>query len=209
MRRRKYLILLLVFSATLLAGCSGSNSNTIINMTPPEPTGFLDTKSDLITAQGKKDFESLVLFKDDFTKDVYYVLPEEEHDKFKRNIFQFEFYLFKESDSIEFKPTFTISYFGDNFLLIKNAIFKVDDDVSDFFPVVSPSRTVLDNNVVREYLIFRISKEQVNFLSKSQSTADLDIRVYTKIYQETKLTSAEHKAMKKILSAYRYLISLP
>ena len=190
--------------ASVLAGCSASNSST--TTAPAEPTGYLGKNSDSITEQGKTDFASLTLEEDDFTKESYYYLPEKEQAEVKFNDIYFSFFLYKESESANYMPAFSLNYFGKDWLFIESAIFKVNDDVMTFVPDIGPDRDPL-NDYPSEWLAFYVTDEKVNFLGQSKSNSDLDIRVNTKTYKEIKLSLIEYKGLMKILSAYRYLKS--
>ena len=204
-KNRKYLIIIFTLCASVLAGCSASNSST--TTAPAEPTGYLGNNSDSITEQGKNDFASLILEEDDFTKESYYYLPEKEQAEVIFNDIYFSFFLYKESESANYMPAFSLNYFGKDWLFIESAIFKVNDDVMTFVPDIGPDRDPL-NGYASEWLAFYVTDEKVNFLGQSKSNSDLDIRVNTKTYKEIKLSLIEYNGLKKILSAYRYLKSL-
>ena len=191
--------------ASVLAGCSASNSST--TTAPAEPTGYLGNNSDSIIEQGKNDFASLILEEDDFTKESYYYLPEKEQAEVIFNDIYFSFFLYKESESANYMPAFSLNYFGKDWLFMESAIFKVNDDVMTFVPDIGPDRDPL-NGYPSEWLAFYVTDEKVNFLGQSKSNSDLDIRVNTKTYKEIKLSLIEYNGLKKILSAYRYLKSL-
>ena len=204
-KNRKYLIIIFTLCASVLAGCSASNSST--TTAPAEPTGYLGNNSDSITEQGKNDFASLILEEDDFTKESYYYLPEKEQAEVIFNDIYFSFFLYKESESANYMPAFSLNYFGKDWLFMESAIFKVNDDVMTFVPDIGPDRDPL-NGYPSEWLAFYVTDEKVNFLGQSKSNSDLDIRVNTKTYKEIKLSLIEYNGLKKILSAYRYLKSL-
>ncbi len=195
--------MVIALCVSLLAGCSEQSSTS---STPAKPAEFLDLSSDEITSQGKADFESLVLDKDDFTKEAYYYLPENEKTKPGVNVIRYEFFLHKNSDSEVFIPTLTAVYGGDDWLFMEDAIFKINDDVRNFSPAIDPFRDTLTGGVF-EALVFEFSKDDVNFLGRSKSVSDLDIRMNTTTYEEMKLKSIEYRGMRKILSAYRYYLS--
>lgn len=201
----KYLIIIFTLCASVLAGCSASNSST--TTAPAEPTGYLGNNSDSITEQGRNDFASLILEEDDFTKESYYYLPEKEQAEVIFNDIYFSFFLYKESESANYMPAFSLNYFGKDWLFMESAIFKVNDDVMTFVPDIGPDRDPL-NGYPSEWLAFYVTDEKVNFLGQSKSNSDLDIRVNTKTYKEIKLSLIEYNGLKKILSAYRYLKSL-
>jgi hypothetical protein len=203
--KKKCFVIIFALSASVLAGCSASNSST--TTAPAEPTGYLGNNSDSITKQGKTDFASLTLKEDDFTKESYYYLPENEQAEVKFNDMYFSFFLYKESESANYMPAFSLNYFGKDWLFMESAIFKVNDDVMTFVPDIGPDRDPL-NGYPSEWLAFYVTDEKVNFLGQSKSNSDLDIRVNTKTYKEIKLSLIEYKGLKKILSAYRYLKSL-
>jgi len=205
MKKRYCLTMILALSAAVLVGCSTSNSST--TSVPAEPTGYMGNKSDSITKQGKADFASLTLEEDDFTKESYYNLPEKEQAEVKFNDMYFSFFLYKAPESNNFMPAFSLTYYGKDWLFMESAIFKVNEDVMTFIPDVGPDRDPI-NGYPSEWLAFYVTDEKVNFLGQSKSNSDLEIRVNTKTYKETKLTLIEYKGLKKILSAYRYLESL-
>ncbi len=202
MKRRNHLFVIIALSVSLLAGCSEQSSTS---STPAKPAEYLDITSDEIVAQGKADFESLVLDKDDFTNEAYYYLTERERNKAAEGVYQFDFFLWKSSKSTEFVPSFSISYIGSEWKFMENAIFKVNDDALEFNPGIEPYRNSLTTTVL-EVLMFKMSDKQSNFLGKSKTQLDLDIRINTKIYDEVKLNDLEYRGMRKILSAYRYYI---
>ena len=204
MKKRRLLVMVFALSAFALAGCSAPNSST--TSTSAKPNEFLDQKSDLITEQGKFDFESLIFYNDDFTKEAYYNLNEEEQGEIKLNDIYLNFFLYKGSDSTHFVPKVSLNYLGKDWLFMKSVLFKVNDDVMSFSILTDPNRERL-GNYVSEYVAFNVTEKNVNFLGNSKSNSDLDIRVMTNTYKEIKLTSVEYQGMKKILSAYRYLLS--
>lgn len=168
---------------------------------------FLDLSNNKITSQGKLDFDSLVFDEDAFTKESKYKVPESENTKVRINDILFEFMLLKSDGDEDYSPVMVISYGGEDWLFMENAMLKVNDDVITLTPSQDPYRDTLDNGGIFEYLVYDIDKESVNFLGSSKSNADLDIRIETELYEETKLTTVEYRAMKKILSAYRYYLN--
>ena len=205
MKSKSSKLIAFVLMATFLAGCSDKSATSTAQETPPMTSQYLDITSEDIAVQGNSDFNSLVSYKDDFTKEAYYFLPDEEQAEVKMNDIYLNFFLYKKSDSTDFVPTFSMNYAGDDWLFMEDAIFKVNDDVMGFFPEQGPERDPRDG-YVSEWLAFNLTKEEINFLGTSKSNSDLDIRVITKIYKEIKLTSVEYKGMKKILSAYRHYL---
>ena len=205
-RSKNSIFVAVLLMASFLTGCSENSGTSSPQETLPKSSQYLDIASETVATQGRNDFNSLVSYKDDFTKEAYYFLPDEEQAEVKMNDIYLNFFLYKESDSTEFVPTFSLNYAGDDWLFMEDAIFKVNDDVMGFFPEQGPKRDARDG-YVSEWLAFNLSKEEINFLGTSKSNSDLDIRVITKIYKEIKLTSVEYKGMKKILSAYRHYLS--
>lgn len=190
-----------------LTGCGSTvSTSTDANSDSSATQEYLNNSSDLAMRQGKSDFDSLVLHKDDFTKEAYYYLPQNEKNKIALNKIQYEFYLYKPSDSDKFVPQIQISYGGDEWLFMESAIFKINDEVMDFAPIMDPVRQTITNGVF-EVLFFELTNKQVNFLGKTKSITDLDIRVITETLEEMKLNAVEYKGLKKILSAYRYYLS--
>jgi hypothetical protein len=206
MRSKSSIFVAILLMASFLTGCSEKSATSSPQETPPKSSQYLDITSETIAAQGKGDLNSLVSYKDDFTKEAYYFLPDEEQAEVKMNDIYLNFFLYKKSDSTDFVPTFSLNYAGQDWLFMENAIFKVNDDVMNFLPKQGPERDARDG-YVSEWLAFNLTNEEVNFLGTSKSNSDLDIRVITKIYKEIKLTSVEYKGMKKILSAYRFYLS--
>ena len=194
------LILVLTGCGSTVSTSSGTNSDSEVTQE------YLDKSSDLLLSQGKSDFDSLVLDKDDFTKEAYYHLPENEKNKIVFNKIQYEFFLHKPSDSDNFLPMIQIGYGGNEWLFMESAIFKINDEVMDFAPTMDPVRQTITGGIF-EILFFELTNDQVNFLGKSKSITDLDIRVNTETLEEMKLNSVEYKGLKKILSAYRYYLS--
>lgn len=207
MKSKSFQIVAFVLIASFLAGCSEKSPTSAPQETPTMTSQYLDITSESIEMQGKSDFDSLVLDKDDFTKQASYYLPKNEKNKIVLEKIQYEFFLHKPSDSNEFRPVIEIAYSSRfDWLFMESAIFKINDEVMNFAPTRDPVRQTLTGGIA-ELLYFELTNEQVNFLGKTKSITDLDIRVYTETLKEMKLNGIEYKGLKKILSAYRYYLS--
>lgn len=207
MKTRVLLIAAILFTSSILVGCSSGGATETSSTEPAKSSNYLDLWNDEIALEGKADFETLVLDKDDFTKEAYYYLPKNERIKAARNLIQYDFFLHKSSDSDVFIPSVSVTYGGDEWLFMEDAIFKINDDVMNFSPAIDPFRDTFPTGGVFEALFFELSKDELNFLGNSKSISDLDIRMNTTTFEEMKLNALEYAGMRKILSSYRYYLS--
>ncbi len=190
----------------VITGCASEN-NANSSVTTKVSENFLNLSNEDINTQGKLDFESLVIEEDEFTKETYYKLPKNELPAVVKNDIDFSFFLYKENPDVDLIPSLMVSFYGDDWKFLESAILKVNDDVLTIRTSQEPMRDTFKTGAVSEIIFFDLDKETINFLGKSKSNSDLDVRMNGKSINDVKFNAIEYKGMKKILSAYRYYLN--
>jgi hypothetical protein len=193
----------------LLSGCAGSNSSNQNSSSSSNKT-FLKTSSTSIDNSGLAAYRMFEIDTDKFADEVTWELPSKFQDKVDlQDKNRFSFMINQLGKSKTDKPELMIfsTYLGQDWLFQESVQFKLGNKIIELKPDEEKVQKVMDLGYVLEVLVFILTDEEVESLSKALDLSTIEVRVNGQYpdYEDTTLSSNELFSLKKTLMAFRYM----
>ena len=147
---------------------------------------------------------------DKFADEVTWELPSKFQDKVDlQDKNRFSFMINQLGKSKTDKPELMIfsTYLGQDWLFQESVQFKLGNKIIELKPDEEKVQKVMDLGYVLEVLVFILTDEEVESLSKALDLSTIEVRVNGQYpdYEDTTLSSNELFSLKKTLMAFRYM----